>query len=95
MRRETVPFIIKFSPRAPTKPSTRKPTRLTTSLIAPMYLGDAVDVADIAVILVVGDVEGRQVARCRNVATRGGGSAAYRLRARGSAKETPCFQLIS
>lgn len=91
MRRETVPFIIKFSPRAPTKPSTRKPTRLTTSLIAPMYLGDAVDVADIAVILVVGDVEGRQVARCRNVAMRGGGSAAYRLGRGAARKKHPVF----
>ena len=62
MRRETVPFIIKFSPRAPPKPSTRKPARLTTIIIALLYLGDAVDVADIAVILVVGHVEGRQVA---------------------------------
>ncbi len=45
--------------RAPTKPSTRKPARLTTIIIALLYLGDAVDVADIAVILVVGHVEGR------------------------------------
>jgi len=47
-------------------------------VLALLYLGDAVDVADIAVILVVGHIEGRQVARCRDVATRGGGSATYR-----------------
>jgi hypothetical protein len=41
------------------------------SLAALLDLGDAIDVADIAVILVVGHVEGRQVARCRDVAMRG------------------------
>jgi hypothetical protein len=35
-------------------------------------------VADIAIILVVSHVEGRQVARCRDVATRCGGSATHR-----------------
>ena len=38
------------------------------------YLGEAVDVADIPVMLVVGPGEGRQVARGSDVATRGGGS---------------------
>ena len=43
-----------------------------------LYLGDADDVAEIAVILVVGHVEGRQVTRCRDEASRGGGSATDR-----------------
>jgi len=75
--RERIPFIIKISPRAPTKPKTRKPTRLTMLVIALLYLGDAVDMDDISV-LIVGHVEGRQVARCRDVETRGGGGATYR-----------------
>ena len=37
------------------------------------YLGEAVDVADIPVMLVVGHVEGRRVARSSDVTTRGGG----------------------
>ena len=45
---ESVSFIIYaailISPRAPTKPSTRKPARLTTIIIALLYLGDADDV---------------------------------------------------
>jgi hypothetical protein len=45
------------------------------SLLYLHYLGEAVDVADILVMLVVGHVEGRQVARGSNVATTGGGDA--------------------
>ena len=43
------------------------------------YLGNAVDVADIPVMLVaVGPVEGRQVERGSEVATRGGRGAMQR-----------------
>jgi hypothetical protein len=45
------------------------------SLLYLHYLGEAVDVADIPAILVVGHVEGRWVARSSDVATRGGGGA--------------------
>ena len=48
------------------------------SLLYLHYLGEAVDVADIPVMLVVGHVEGRQVTRCSDVATRGGGGATQR-----------------
>jgi hypothetical protein len=44
-------------------------------IIALSYLGDAVHVVLIAVVLVVGHVVGRQVSRCSNVMTRGGGIA--------------------
>jgi hypothetical protein len=50
---------------------------LQLDLTALLYLGDAVDVADIAGILVVGHVEGRQVARCLDVATSCFGSDTY------------------
>ena len=46
-----------------------------TNILAPPYLGDAVDVAIFVVVLVVGHVEGRQVDRCSDVATLSGGSA--------------------
>ena len=42
------------------------------------FLGEAVDVADSPVILVVGHVEGRQVERGSEVATRGGRGAMQR-----------------
>jgi hypothetical protein len=42
------------------------------------YLGEAVNVADIPVMLVVDHVEGRQFARGIDVATRGGGGATQR-----------------
>jgi hypothetical protein len=45
------------------------------SLLYLHVLGEAVDVADIPVIIVVGHVEGRQVARGSDLATRGGGGA--------------------
>jgi len=45
------------------------------SLLYLHYLGEAVDVVDIPVMLVVGHVEERRVARISNVATRGGGGA--------------------
>jgi hypothetical protein len=45
------------------------------SLFYRHYLGEGVDVAGIPVMLVVGHVDGRQVARCSDVATRGGGGA--------------------
>jgi hypothetical protein len=48
------------------------------SLLYLHYLGEAVEVADIPVILVVGHVEGRRVARSSDVATRGGGGATQR-----------------
>jgi hypothetical protein len=48
------------------------------SLLYLHCLGEAVDVADIPVRLVVGHAEGRQVARGRDVATRGGGVATQR-----------------
>jgi hypothetical protein len=44
-------------------------------VIALPYLGDAVDVALIVVVLIVDHVKGRQVARCSDVATRCGVSA--------------------
>ena len=46
------------------------------SLLYLHFLGEAVDVADIPVILVVGHVEGRQCAKGSDVATRGGGDDA-------------------
>jgi hypothetical protein len=61
--RERVTFINKVTPLAPTKPSTRKPARLTT-LLQYHYFIQAVDVADISIVLVVGLVEGRRVERC-------------------------------
>jgi hypothetical protein len=39
------------------------------------YLGEAVDAVDIPVMLVVGHVEGRRVARSSDLATRGGEGA--------------------
>ena len=45
------------------------------SLLYLHYLGEAVNVADIPVMLVVGHVEGRRVARSSDLATRGGGGA--------------------
>ena len=51
---------------------------MITSLLCRQYLGKGVDVAGIPVMLVVGHVEGRQVARCSDVATRGGGGATQR-----------------
>jgi hypothetical protein len=48
---------------------------MITSLLYLHYLGEAVDVPDIPAMLVVGHVEGRQVARGSDVATRGGGGA--------------------
>jgi hypothetical protein len=46
-----------------------------TNILALLCLGDTVDVVIFVVVLVVGHVEGRQVARCSDVATRSGGSA--------------------
>ena len=44
-----------------------------------MYvLGEAVDVADIPVMIIVSHVEGRRAARGSDVATRGGGGATQR-----------------
>ncbi len=48
------------------------------SLLDLHVLGEAVDVADIPVMIVVGHVEGRQVARGSDVATRGSGGATQR-----------------
>jgi hypothetical protein len=45
------------------------------SLLYLHYLGEAVDVADFPVMLVIGHVEGRRVARSSDVATSGGGGA--------------------
>jgi hypothetical protein len=50
------------------------------SLLNLHLLGEAVDVADIPVMIVVGHVEGRQVARGSDVATRGGWGATQRHR---------------
>jgi hypothetical protein len=47
---------------------------MVISLLDVHVLGEAVDVADIPVMIVVGHVEGRQVARGTDVATRGGGA---------------------
>jgi hypothetical protein len=48
------------------------------SLLYLHVLGEAVDVADIPVMIIVGHVEGRRAARSSDVATRGGGSATQR-----------------
>jgi len=48
---------------------------MITSLLYLHYLGEAVDVVDIPIMLVIGHVEGRRVARSSDVATRGGGGA--------------------
>ena len=48
------------------------------SLLYLHVLGETVDVADIPVMIVVGHVEGRQVARGSDVATRGSGGATQR-----------------
>jgi hypothetical protein len=48
------------------------------SLLYLHVLGEAMDVADIPVMIVVGYVEGRQVARGRDVSTLGGGGATSR-----------------
>ena len=48
------------------------------SLLYLHVLVEAVDVADIPVMIIVGHVEGRQVTRCSDVATRGGGGATQR-----------------
>jgi hypothetical protein len=45
------------------------------SLLSLHYLGEAVDAADIPVMLVADHVEGRRVTRSIDVATRGGGGA--------------------
>jgi hypothetical protein len=50
------------------------------SLLYLHVLGEAVDVADIPVMIIVGHVEGRRAARGGDVATRGGGSATQRER---------------
>ena len=42
-------------------------------------LGEAVDVADIPVMIIVGHVDWRRAARSSDVATRGGGGATQRL----------------
>ena len=48
------------------------------SLLYLHVLGEAVEVADIPVMIVVGHVNGLQVARGNDVATRGGGDATQR-----------------
>jgi hypothetical protein len=45
------------------------------TIIISQLLGEVMDVADISVMLVIGHVEGQQVARCSDVATCGGGGA--------------------
>ena len=51
---------------------------MVISLLDVHVLGEAVDVADIPVMIVVGHVEGRHVARGTDVATRGGGGSTQR-----------------
>jgi hypothetical protein len=46
---------------------------MTISLLYLHVLGEAGDVADIPVMIIVGHVEGRRAARGSDVATRGGG----------------------
>jgi hypothetical protein len=48
------------------------------SLLELHVLGEAVDVADIPVMIIVGHVEGRRAARGSDVATRGGGNPTQR-----------------
>ena len=48
------------------------------SLLYLHVLGEAVDVADIPVMIIVGHVEGRRAARDSDVATHGGGGATQR-----------------
>ena len=48
---------------------------MTISLLELHVLCEAVDVADIPVMIIVGHVEGRRAARGSDVATGGGGSA--------------------
>jgi hypothetical protein len=70
----------KVTPRAPTKPNNAEAGWahyiMKIALLQLHVLGEAVHVADIPVMIIV--VEGRQVARGSDVATRGGGGATQR-----------------